>query len=315
MKNNTQSKTFQPTIVKFAQNEYAGMVSIRQDRYGIGYVLDGKKFIYDGDTRKEVAKGEIYYLGPGHHYTENIPSNNTPYEQITFFYGQKEMVDIVKHLHTSYHLKIVNDHSCSNCSDQHYVICPSWGTLRAFFHNVNQYYREGIFVNNQAAENIKLTELVYLLISNRNCCLKAKILSHIDSQQESFEQIIHNNIFNRLAIEDLATLCNMSLTTFKKEFTRQFNDSPHRWLTRQRLMHSRLMLISTNKTVADIGNKCGFPNTSHFIKLFKKEFVHTPAAYRKKHAEKRRSNVHTIEATGETAPKIINESTSLISIE
>lgn len=63
-----------------------------------------------------------------------------------------------------------------------------------------------------------------------------------------------------------------------------FNDPPHRWVVRQRLMYARLMLISTNKPVAQIGAECRFPNTSHFIKLFRKEFDITPANYRRKYS-------------------------------
>ncbi|MDE5962981.1 MAG: helix-turn-helix transcriptional regulator, partial [Alistipes sp.] len=73
------------------------------------------------------------------------------------------------------------------------------------------------------------------------------------------------------------------LTSFKKEFQRHFQMPPHRWYIRQRLMHSRLLLISTSKSISEIGNECTFPNTSHFIKLFKKEFHMTPASYRNSH--------------------------------
>ena len=58
---------------------------------------------------------------------------------------------------------------------------------------------------------------------------------------------------------------------------------PEQRIIRQRLMHSRLLLISTSKSISEIGNECTFPNTSHFIKLFKKEYQMTPATYRHKH--------------------------------
>ncbi|MCD8185776.1 MAG: helix-turn-helix transcriptional regulator, partial [Rikenellaceae bacterium] len=63
---------------------------------------------------------------------------------------------------------------------------------------------------------------------------------------------------------------------------KHFNAPPHKWFVRQRLMHARLQLISTSKSVAEIGNECNFPSTSHFIKLFKKEYKLTPVAYRHK---------------------------------
>ena len=55
------------------------------------------------------------------------------------------------------------------------------------------------------------------------------------------------------------------------------------WLIRQRLIHARLLLISTDKAIAEIGTACAFPNTSHFIKLFRKQYGMTPATYRNRH--------------------------------
>ena len=48
-------------------------------------------------------------------------------------------------------------------------------------------------------------------------------------------------------------------------------------------MQSRLLLISTSKSISEIGIECTFPNTSHFIKLFKKQYGTTPAIYRSRH--------------------------------
>ncbi|MFR6556698.1 MAG: helix-turn-helix transcriptional regulator [Alistipes putredinis] len=69
----------------------------------------------------------------------------------------------------------------------------------------------------------------------------------------------------------------------QKEFFRIYGTSPHQWLIRQRLIHARLLLISTDKAIAEIGTACAFPNTSHFIKLFRKQYGMTPATYRNRH--------------------------------
>lgn len=108
-------------------------------------------------------------------------------------------------------------------------------------------------------------------------------MANADSAKESFEQIVFAHIFDDIAINDLARLCNRSLTSFKKEFKKHYFEPPHRWFIKQRLMHARLLLISTNKSVSEIGNECAFPNTSHFIKLFKKTYDYTPAGYRHRH--------------------------------
>ena len=116
------------------------------------------------------------------------------------------------------------------------------------------------------------------------CCLRSKVLSNVDAAYGNFERVVYSHIFQDMSIEELASISHRSLTSFKKEFRRHFMMPPHRWFIRQRLMQSRLLLISTSKSISEIGNECTFPNTSHFIKLFKKEYGMTPAIYRTRYS-------------------------------
>ena len=228
----------QPTIVKYAQPYRNGIQSHTLHRHAIGYVLRGKKYIYYGDVRHEVNRGDVFYLSTGHHYTEDIPEPNKPFEQIVFYYDTEQLNKILNHLSITYQMNITNDHSCPNCDKQPDVIYPAWSTLRNFFTTINQYIKEDVFGNDETAETIKITELIYLLITNNECCLKNKILSNIDTMTANFEQTIHDNIFNNISIDELAQKCNRSLTSFKKEFKKHFYEPPHKWFIKQRLMHS-----------------------------------------------------------------------------
>lgn len=271
-----------PGIMKYVQQNRTGVQSHQTSRHAIGYILRGRKYIYYGDVRYEVGRGEMFYVNIGMHYMEDIPESGKTFEQIMFFYTPDRLSDILSGLNTEYQIHISNDHDCDNCRDTPYVVYPAWGAARSFFSTINQYIKDDMFNENSAAEKMKLTELVYLIISNPLCCLKSRILNNADTIRESFEKSIQRHIFSDISIEELARICNKSLTSFKKEFKEHFHESPHRWLIRQRLMHSRLLLISTNKSVSEIGNECNFPNTSHYIKLFKKEYGITPAVYRAK---------------------------------
>ena len=279
------SSVQQPVIVRYVQPSRNGIQSHNFSRNVVGYVLRGKKYIYNGDTRIEVNRGDLFYMGSGHHYTEDIPDGSKPFEQILFYYTPDDLSRILNSLSMNYHLKITNDHSCPNCHNKSYVVYPAWSILRNFISGVNQYIKDDVFSQDETAGSIKMTELMYLILSQKDCCLKGKILSNIDTAKESFEQIINRNIFKDLSIEDLARQCNRSLTSFKKEFRKHFYEPPHKWFIKQRLMHSRLLLISTNKSISEIGIECNFPNTSHFIKLFKKEYNMTPATYRQCHQQ------------------------------
>lgn len=285
MTNHFSTPTQQPMIVKYVQPYRNGIQSHNLSRHGIGYILRGKKYIYYGDVRHEVNRGDLFYLSTGHHYTEDIPENGKPFEQITFYYTPEQLGRILTQLSMNYQLNITNDHSCENCREQSHVIYPAWNTIKNFFSTINQYIKDDLFTQDETAESIKMTELIYLILTQNDCCLKSKVLGNIDQMKENFEQTIHQNIFNDVSIDELAQMCNRSLTSFKKEFKKHFFEPPHKWFIRQRLMHSRLLLISTNKSISEIGIECNFPNTSHFIKLFKKEYGLTPATYRNRHGE------------------------------
>ena len=272
-------------VVKYTQSTRNGVQSYSLSRYAIGYLAQGTKYIYYGDIRHEVKQGDLFYLGTGTHYTEDVPAGSKPFEQIVFYYTPDQLGRIFNQLSLQYHMVISNDHSCPRCRNQSHVVYPAWSLVKSFFTTVNQYIRDDFFNRDEIAETLKLTELVYLILMRGDCCLKGKLLGNLDLMKESFEQIVQDNIFNDISIEELAQQCNRRLTSFKKEFRKHFYEPPHKWFIKQRLMHSRLLLISTNKSISEIGSTCNFPNTSHFIKLFKKEYAMTPAAYRYRHEQ------------------------------
>jgi AraC-like DNA-binding protein len=246
--------------------------------------LNGHKYIYIGDECREAGPGDIFFLNRGKHYIEDTPDGRKPFDQIIFFYSPQELARIISQLNVNHRIDVRVHHSCDECCGHDHVITSGWDALKHFFNATNQHLRDGLFAQDHTAEMLKLTELVYHIISQPECCLRTAVLSSTDSEKEYFEKSAHEYVFSDITLEELAHLNNRSLTTFKKMFKDHFNDPPHRWVIRQRLTHSRLLLISTNKSIAQIGTECRFPNTSHFIKLFHKEFGMTPAAYRRNYS-------------------------------
>lgn len=284
MKKSGKKQEPQPVIVKYAAAPNSGIESVSLSRYAIGYIIQGTKYVYYGDQRHTISRGDMFYMGVGHHYTENAGDESSgQFEQIIFYYTPEELQRILSHLNLTYGVEVSNSHSCEQCRQLSHISMAATASLKSFFLSCNTYMRNDFFSNDEVAENIKLTELVYMILSLKDCCLKNKLLNNIDEVHENFEQIVYDHIFKDVSIEELASASNRSLTSFKKEFKRRFVIPPHKWYIRQRLTHSRMLLLSTSKSISEIGNACAFPNTSHFIKLFKKEYNITPASYRNEH--------------------------------
>lgn len=270
----------QPRVVKYQESNPRGVRSVNLSRYAIGYVMHGVKHIYCGDKRKSLHRGDIFFMGIGLHYTEELPDADHQFEQIIFYYTPNELQRILLHLNITYNLSITNNHTCAACRSSSSVVMPSTPAIRAIFNSASALTHDERESNDYAVESFKLTELIYHIAVAEDCCLKSKVLRSIDTAKEGFEQIVYNHIFSECSIEELARKTHRSLTSFKKEFRRIYDMPPHKWFIRQRLIHSRLLLISTNKSVSEIGISCSFPNTSHFIKLFKKAYGYTPASFR-----------------------------------
>lgn len=270
-------------FVKLFQNSSNGIQLQNFTRQGIGYLLNGTKYIYQGDDRLEINSGDMFYLSVGNHYIEDVPDENNRFEQIVLYYNHEQLFWIISQLNLNYGLEITENHVCTKCHGKKDIKYPAWETIRHLFNGINLYIEKNLFAHDDAAVSIKMSEFIYLLFTQPDCCLLCKILDDTGKKGENFEQIVRENIFNNLHIDDLARKCGRSTTQFKKDFQKAFYEPPHRWIIKQRLIHARLLLISTDKQVSEIGNECAFQNTSHFIKTFKKVFGLTPANYRVKY--------------------------------
>lgn len=267
-------------VVRFAETVNHGVNSVMLRRIAINYILRGSKCIYCGDTCTQVDEGGIVIYDSGLHYEENIPVADGSFEQISFYATPELLQTVILAQHTFYGTDYTNSHSCESCRTGNFVTERADFALREFFTGIDRSFRNAAFRNDTINHRIKLGELLYLILSGEDRCLKAKILANTDADGERFTTVVHNNLFKDVSLESLAQMTNRSLTSFKKEFRRCFDASPHKWFVEQRLDRSRILLLSTNKTIAEVGAECAFTNISHFIKLFKQRFNATPAVFR-----------------------------------
>lgn len=94
---------------------------------------------------------------------------------------------------------------------------------------------------------------------------------------------IDQHYAERLTLEELARVANLSVTTFRRVFLETMQTTPMKYLNTIRINAARKLLISTPMKITDIAIATGFYDQSHFIKAFKAERGQTPAQYRKSH--------------------------------
>lgn len=273
-----------PDLLKVTESTSSGVRSLQLSRMAIGMVTRGEKLIYHNDHSTTIAAGDVYLLQPGIHYVEHYPKDGC-FEQIIFYLSTDLLQQIIVNLSTSYAVNAQSNHLCEQCRHHNFIVTTPTEMLAEFFHSVNRNFRLQTFRNNRISQQMKLSELVLIILSGEDNCLRKRLVSGADRYQTEFIQTVYNNIFNDISIEQLAEQTHRSLTAFKKEFWTQFRTPPHRWLVEQRLHLAKILLTTSQKTISEIGTECAFTNISHFIKLFKHHYNDTPAALRKKMRE------------------------------
>ncbi|WP_256009873.1 AraC family transcriptional regulator [Desertivirga xinjiangensis] len=94
------------------------------------------------------------------------------------------------------------------------------------------------------------------------------------------------NYKREISLEEIASLSNLSVTSFCRYFKLMSKKTYYDFLTEIRISHVCRMLIEDNMTIEAICMECGFNNASNFYRHFKKIMGSTPVEYRKKYLNK-----------------------------
>ena len=89
-----------------------------------------------------------------------------------------------------------------------------------------------------------------------------------------------DHLAQSISIASLTEALNVSQRLLELRFSEALGSSPHKELTRRRMMRACLLLQDPAKRIADIAIQCGYTETSHFYHRFKQAFQTTPAAWR-----------------------------------
>lgn len=84
-----------------------------------------------------------------------------------------------------------------------------------------------------------------------------------------------------LTLDDLAQVAGMNPKYFCRVFRSLTHHSPVDYLNFYRIEQAAYLLDSTDLSVTEVGNRCGFCESSYFTKVFKKYKDTTPASYRR----------------------------------
>ena len=100
-------------------------------------------------------------------------------------------------------------------------------------------------------------------------------------QVESAQRHILEHFTEAISLEQLAGICSLSTTHFRRLFRTVYHTTPNGYLLNLRLEHAKYLLHSPTANVSEIAAQVGFQDTNYFIRFFKSRTGMTPLQYKK----------------------------------
>lgn len=102
-----------------------------------------------------------------------------------------------------------------------------------------------------------------------------------DFSFDMISEYIDSHYFEELTAEKLASMCNMSHSTFSMNFYRRYGKTCREYITATRINVAENMLLFSNYDVSFIAQEVGYSDCSYFIRCYKKLKGVTPKQARK----------------------------------
>ncbi|HKE38359.1 MAG TPA: AraC family transcriptional regulator [Casimicrobiaceae bacterium] len=90
---------------------------------------------------------------------------------------------------------------------------------------------------------------------------------------------IGDNLAEDVSLSDLAELAGMSAHHFAELFKRSMSCTPHRYVLHERIERAKIALRDPECTVLDAAAISGFPNPSHFARMFRRFVGISPSQF------------------------------------
>ncbi|HEY8956681.1 AraC family transcriptional regulator [Chitinophaga sp.] len=238
------------------------------------FLLDGEKTVHFAGTQVTVKPHQFVMLAAGNCLmSEKIPAENADYHSILFFFDSKLLSDFFTR-----HAALIGE-PAKQPVDRPFLLLEKDEFLVNFTRSLD-YMLSGDKPIYHDLQKVKLEELfLYLAVQYPGQIQQIRNMNAATGDDLVVRQAVTSHINNNITVEELAFLCNMSLSTFKRRFARIYGNSPNRWLLEKRMERAAQMLRQSDRKANEIYYELGYENLSSFVQSFKQVYGITPKQY------------------------------------
>ncbi|NOU99450.1 helix-turn-helix domain-containing protein [Paenibacillus planticolens] len=235
-------------------------------------VLEGVYIVRYGDQEYTVRKNEMALLHKGIvvEYEKYGEADSRHILDYMMFFLKDEL------LHDF--MKISSLPVSESVSPAAAAVHPVNERLLSYTASLKPYFAEPEGIQDELIK-LKMLELLFDILDADQGLLN-QIMQLRQQRPTSIVEVVEKNLLNPVSLQDLAYLSGKSLSTFKREFRKIYNEPAFHWIRNRRLEKAKELLTHSGISITEVCLATGFENVSHFSKVWKKKYGVSPSVMR-----------------------------------
>lgn len=230
------------------------------------FLTEGTKEVFFDNSALSIDNSSFLLMKAGHCLMTEKLSDVDNYRSILLFFSNDFILKIIRKASINLKKPLINKSVYSFTYDDF---------IKRFIFSLLDISKLSTTIKTQLLE-VKLEEIILYLIEINGLEFLYALLSNNDDNKQKIIQTAEGNILSKLTIPQLAFLCNMSVSTFKREFEKCYEESPIKWFQNKRLEHAHYLLRQEHKIASEIYFEVGYESLSSFIQAYKAKYGITP---------------------------------------
>ncbi|OCK50278.1 transcriptional regulator [Chryseobacterium sp. CBo1] len=246
----------------------------------VSLLEQGEKVVYYAGNNTTISNDQFAILSAGNCLmTEKIPVSNS-YQSTMLLFDNEDLGNFFM----KYSSIIDKNISSENKPRQPFLVLKKDKFINNFIDSLKLIESKPIMFSNKIM-SLKFEELMLHLLEK----YPLEICSfHNNSIEEYFDfeikKAVEMNISSNLTLEELAFLCNTSVSTFKRKFIKLYNEIPSKYFLKKKMEIAKSLLLK-DKNPSEIYYKIGYENHSSFSKSFKQFYGISPKHFQQQKIE------------------------------
>jgi len=229
------------------------------------YLIKGSMSAYDGSKEFKIKAGDYGIARRNHLAKYNKQPDNGQFEKVVIIFDQ----EFLKAFNEQYKYPA----NKTKLGDAIIKLNKSI-FIENFIQSLAPYFTDKGAISGDFLF-VKRSELLLILLKERPELINI-FFDFGNPEKIDLEAFMNSNYRFNISIERFAYLTGRSLSAFKRDFEKVFNDTPNHWLVQKRLQEAYFLLNKKDRKPSDIYLELGFEDLSHFSFAFKKLFGYTP---------------------------------------